>query len=138
MRIRVLAVIYVLVLSVIVYLADQRTTQYLFRPIRNLPLGDKIGHFLLMGFFAFLLNLSLNARALRFWKFNYLLGSVFVLVVVTLEEFSQLFVRGRTFDWRDLVSDYLGIFLFGEIARFICQRNKETKNLKTNIEKSMK
>lgn len=124
-RIKILTVLYVLVLAVLIFLADKRTTQYLFRPIRNLPYGDKIGHFLLMGFFSFLLNLALSARSVKLWKFQYLLGSLIVLAVVTIEEFSQIFVRGRTFDWGDLAADFCGIFIFGEIARFLCNRKSK-------------
>ncbi len=121
---KILTVVYIAILAVIVFLADQRTTQYLFNPLRNLPFGDKIGHFLLMGFFSFLLNLVLSARTTNIWKLNYLLGSLIVLVVVTIEEFSQIFIRGRTFDWGDLAADFFGIFLFGELARFICRMKK--------------
>ena len=121
-RMKILTVIYIFILAVIVFLADQRTTQYLFMPLRNLPYGDKIGHFLLMGFFSFLLNLALSAKTVNVWKVNYLLGSIMVLTVVTIEEFSQIFIRGRTFDWSDLIFDYLGIFIFGEIARLICKK----------------
>ena len=73
-----------------------------------------------MGFFSFLVNLALSARCVKLWKFKYLFGSLIVLTVVTIEEFSQIFVRGRTFDWGDLAADFAGIFIFGELARFIC------------------
>lgn len=124
-RIKILTIVYVCVLAVIVFLADKRTTQYLFKPLRNLPYGDKIGHFLLMGFFSFLVNLALSARTVSAWKFNYLLGSLIVLAVVTIEEVSQIFVRGRTFDWGDLAADFFGILLFGELARLICRRKTQ-------------
>ena len=126
-RIKILTAVYVCVLAVIVFLADKRTTQYLFKAIRNFPYGDKIGHFLLMGFFSFLLNLALSGRTVSAWKFRYLLGSLIVLTVVTAEEFSQIFIRGRTFDLGDLAADFLGIFLFGELARFICNRKNKSK-----------
>lgn len=103
-------------------LADLRDTQHLFRPIRQLPYGDKIGHFLLMGLFSFLLNLALKARTIPIWRINFLLGTLIVLVVVTVEEFSQQFIRGRTFDYTDLIADLAGILAFGEIARLICWR----------------
>lgn len=126
-RIKILTIVYVCVLAVLVFLADKRTTQYLFKPLRNLPFGDKIGHFLLMGIFSFLLNLALNARTVSAWKFNYLLGSLIVLAVVTIEEFSQIFVRGRTFDLGDLAADFLGILLFGELARLIINRQNRKR-----------
>jgi len=121
---KVLLVVYILILAVIIFLADRRGTRYLLNFVGNVPYGDKLGHFLLMGGFSFLLNLVLNARTFRLWKFSYLLGSLIVLIVVTIEEISQMFVAGRTFDWSDLVFDFLGIFLLGELARFICQRKK--------------
>jgi len=121
-RIKILLVVYILILAVIIFLADRRGTRYMLNFVGNIPYGDKLGHFLLMGGFSFLLNLVLNARTFRIWKFSYLRGSLIVLVIVTIEELSQMFVAGRTFDWSDLVFDFLGIFIFGELARYICRR----------------
>ena len=47
-----------------------------------------------------------------------------VLVIVTVEEVSQIFIRGRTFDAGDLVADAAGIIIFGEIARLMCRNKK--------------
>lgn len=121
-RIKILAALYILVLAGIVVLADIKETQYLFRPVRRLPYGDKIGHFLLMGMFSFTVNLVLKARNVRLWKLKYLLGSLIVLAIVTAEEFSQIFIRGRSFDLTDLAADWSGIIIFGEIARLVCRR----------------
>lgn len=46
-----------------------------------------------------------------------------VFGIVTLEEFSQIFVRGLTFVLTDLIADCIGIFIFGEIARFVCRKS---------------
>nr|AIA12905.1 VanZ like family [uncultured bacterium] len=121
---KILLVVYIFILAVIIFLADRKGTRYMLNFVGNIPYGDKLGHFLLMGGFSFLLNLVLNARSLTVWKFSYLLGSLIVLVTVTLEELSQIFVAGRTFDWSDLVFDFLGIFIFGELARYICRRER--------------
>lgn len=121
-RMKIFLVVYIFVLAFIIFLADRRGTRYMLSFVGNIPYGDKLGHFLLMGGFSFLLNMVLSARTFRLWKFRYLLGSVIVLAVVTIEELSQMFVAGRTFDRSDLVFDFLGIFLFGELARFICRR----------------
>jgi VanZ family protein len=112
-------VIYIFIFAGIVILADVGQTQYLFTFIESLPLGDKIGHVCLMGMLSLFVNLALGARTFQFWKLNYLLGSLIVSAVVKAE-FSQFFIRGRTFDLSDLFFDYAGIFIFGEIARFIC------------------
>lgn len=118
-RIKILTIVYVLILAGIIFVANTKSTRYLLKFIGDIPYGDKIGHFVLMGGFSLLLNLTLNGKSVGFGKIRYLLGTLIVLVVVTVEEFSQIFVRGRSFDWGDLIVDYVGIFLFGELARFI-------------------
>lgn len=122
MRIKILTVVYILILAGIIVLADLRGTQYLLNFVRFIPYGDKVGHFFLMGIFSFLLNLTMNAKTFRLRKINFLLGTLIVLIVVTIEEFSQKFVRGRTFDLSDLVVDFAGILVFGELARLICRK----------------
>ena len=124
-RIKILTIVYFFILAGIIFLADRKGTRYLLNFVGNIPYGDKIGHFVLMGVFSFLVNLALSAQRFQIWKFRYLSGSLIVLLIVTLEEFSQIFIRGRAFDLTDLIVDYLGIFLFGEIARFVCQRSNK-------------
>jgi VanZ family protein len=124
-RMKILLFLYVFVLAVIIFIAGQKGTRSLLNFVGNIPYGDKLGHFVLMGGFSLLLNLVLNAKTVGRGKFNYLLGSLIVALVVTLEEISQIFISGRTFDSGDLVFDYLGIFVFGELARFICRRRKQ-------------
>jgi VanZ family protein len=46
---------------------------------------------------------------------------------VTLEEFSQLYLRFRSFDLVDLFFDYVGIFLFGQLAYFIKRRRRAAR-----------
>jgi polysaccharide biosynthesis protein VpsQ len=121
-RIKILTIVYVFILAGIIVLADLKGTRYLLKFVHFFPYGDKIGHFLLMGTFSLLLNLTLSARTVRFGRINWLVGTLVVAVVVTLEEISQIFVRGRSFDWMDLVVDFAGIFLFGELARLICRK----------------
>jgi len=120
-RIKIIAFVYIFILAGIIVLADSHGTSY-FAFVGLLPFGDKIGHFCLMGMFSLVVNLGLNARTISLWKLRYLLGSLIVLTVVTIEEFSQIFIRGRGFDLGDLLADAAGIFIFGEIARFAAQR----------------
>lgn len=108
--------LYVLLLVVIVYLADHRQYYGVFAVIRAVPGGDKIGHFLLMGVFSYLVNLSLRCRTVTVLSRRMLLGSAVVFLAVTLEEFSQIFLRHRTFDLIDLLFDCAGIWLFGRVA----------------------
>jgi VanZ family protein len=119
MRSKWLAIVYTLFLALLVFLADQKQYQFLFRIVRRTPYGDKAGHLLLMGFFSLLVNLALSCRRIKIGGLYFLAGSVIVALVVTLEEFSQLFVRYRSFDPVDLVFDYAGIFLFGLLAGYL-------------------
>ncbi|MGC2237007.1 MAG: VanZ family protein [Pyrinomonadaceae bacterium] len=121
-RIKILTVLYIFILAGIIVLADLKGTRYLLNFVRFVPYGDKVGHFFLMGTFSLMLNLALNARTFRLWKIQFLLGTLIVLIVVTIEEFSQKFIRGRSFDLTDLVVDFAGIFIFGELARLICRK----------------
>ena len=79
-------------------------------------MADKVGHFLLFGSLAFLLNMAFNCRRYRLFDKEVLFGSMIVICVVALEEISQIFIATRTFDITDLMYDGMGIFLGGYLA----------------------
>jgi polysaccharide biosynthesis protein VpsQ len=87
-----------------------------FERVRQIPGGDKLAHFVLMGGLSLLVNLSLRARQVRVFGGRILLGSLVLYILVTIEEFTQLLLPSRSFDLADLASNYLGIFLFGWLA----------------------
>ncbi len=122
MRRAALALLYFAVIGLIVFLADHREFQFIFAWIRAIPGGDKVGHFLLMGGLSFVVNYALRCRKFTVGHRSFLLGSIIVAVMVTIEEFTQLFIRYRTFDLIDLASDFLGIWLFGKLALRVCSR----------------
>jgi VanZ family protein len=122
--------VYIFILAVIIFLANRNGTAYLLEFVGFVPFGDKIGHFLLAGIFSFLFNSIFDAREINFGLIKFLLGNVAVLTIVTVEEISQIYVSGRTFDWGDLFFDYLGIYIFGKLARITCER--KTLKLKKN------
>ncbi len=95
----------------IIALANQGSEAFIFRLIRFVPFGDKLGHFFLVGTLACFINLSLNWRRIRLPFAHLLLGSLLVAGVMLLEEISQLWLTHRTFDLFDLTSDLLGIWL---------------------------
>lgn len=121
-KIKIITVIYIFVIAGIVVIANVKSTQYLLKFSGGIPYFDKIAHFLLMGGFSFFVNLVLKAKDISIGKLGYLLGSLIVFAIVTVEEFSQIFIAGRAFDWGDLVADYSGIILFGELARIVCRK----------------
>ena len=87
-----------------------------FRGFYDVPGGDKLGHFLLIGTLAFLVNATLHARRIQLGRLRPLLGSLLVTLVVSAEEFSQLFLVHRSFDLLDLTADYVGILILGRLA----------------------
>ncbi len=121
-KIKMITAIYVFIIAGIIALADLKGTEYLARLGTGIPYFDKAGHFLLMGGFSFFVNLALKAREISFFSISILLGTLIVLLVVTIEEFSQIFVRGRAFDWGDLLANFVGIVFFGALAKFLYKR----------------
>jgi VanZ family protein len=111
-----LAAIALLAVIVIIILADRRALPGFINGLYAFPYGDKVGHFLLMGIVAFFVNLALHARRITIAKCPLLLGSLCVALLVTLEEFSQLFFPSRSFDLIDLAASLLGIVLLGRAA----------------------
>jgi VanZ family protein len=121
LRIKILSIIYILFLAVVIAVADFQGTNF-FAFLRYIPFGDKIGHFCLAGMLSLLVNLALRARTFRVWKAKCLLGTALVSAIVLLEELSQMRIGGRTFDLGDVLFDFAGIVVFGEIARLIVSR----------------
>lgn len=118
-KIKILTGIYLLIVAGIIVTADLKSTSFLLNFVGDIPYGDKIGHFFLFGFLAFPANFYFGMRKVSFGRFGYLLGSLIVIFVITIEEFTQIFVRGRTFSWLDLFCGYAGIIFFGEISRIV-------------------
>jgi hypothetical protein len=116
MRLRLVTAAYVLFLAAVVFVADGGGARSAFAPLRALPLGDKFGHFVLMGALSLLVNLCLSCRTLEVRGVRVLAGSLLVLSAVTLEEFSQPLTPHRSFDPVDLLFDALGVLAFGRLA----------------------
>ncbi len=85
--------------------------------VNSLPFGDKAGHFVLIGTMAHLLNFALRFKVLSVGRLGSQLGGLLVLTVITGEEFSQIWIPGRTFDLGDLVANSLGVAVAELVAR---------------------
>ena len=108
---------YVLFLLLLVGTADAGVGGRFWDFVRVIPLGDKVGHFVLFGALSFLVNWILFARTWRIGPVSILKGSAVLFAIVFIEELSQLFFASRTFDWLDVLADALGIFGCGLLAR---------------------
>ena len=97
----------------VIYAANTKSPFFVFQLYKHIPFGDKIGHFSLMLIFSFLLNSSLNNKRITIRNIRVLIGSVILLIFITIEEFTQLGIETRNFDLVDLAFNYLGIYCGG-------------------------
>ena len=116
-----MSVAWVLMCGFIIYLADRGLLRPVYKFIGAYPGSDKIGHFVLIGASAGLLNLALGLRTVCWLGRGWLLGSVLIALFCTLEEISQHWLPARSFDLLDLAGDYAGIFCFGWLAKRIAR-----------------
>lgn len=77
---------------------------------------DKVGHFLITGSLALLLNLNLEGRQLELMGRKVYWGSLLIYTAAILEELTQLIFPSRGFDWLDLSAGLLGVFILGSIC----------------------
>lgn len=126
MSVRGLAILFALFIGAIILLADFGKLRFVFWVVSRVPNLDAVLHFLLIGTLTFLVTASL-IKTFPDKNLNWLtLGSMFFFFVVfTLEEFSQIPIRGRDFSFKDLAANYLGISVFGFIAWWKYGRKKE-------------
>ena len=102
-------------MGVVIACADTGRMRGFLGWVNSLPFGDKAGHFVLIGTMAHLLNYALRFKVLSVGRMAPQLGGLLVLAVITVEECSQIWIPGRTFDVGDLVANSLGVAL-GELA----------------------
>lgn len=117
-----ITVAWLLLCAAIICLADRGLLKSVYTFIGVHPGSDKLGHFVLIGASAGLLNLALGLREVRWLGRGWLLGSVVITVFCTLEEISQHWLPARSFDLLDLVGDYAGILFFGWLAKVVARQ----------------
>ena len=117
-----LAILFGIFVILIIVLADAGTLPRYLGPIYDYPNGDKVGHFVLYGILAFLIDLSLfrslpPSSSLRTSRILLAVKCGLILALaITVEEFSQQYFSFRTFDLLDLTFSYLGVAFFSWLA----------------------
>ena len=124
--IRLLTVIYSLAIAFIVWCASAGWYRPAFAWVQTYN-SDKWLHFMLVGTMALLLNLSLNLAAVSRQTPWLLWGTFVMLLLATLEEFSQQWFSSRTFDLSDLACNYLGILIIGHLPWLFNRDAKATE-----------
>jgi polysaccharide biosynthesis protein VpsQ len=118
------SIVFILFLGWVILRADQGSMPVLIAKIYAFPQGDKVGHFVLMGSLAFFVNLALGGRKISLFKCRLYLGSALVTLAVALEEFSQMFFRGRHSSLGDLAASIAGILLVGTLLAWLALKRK--------------
>ncbi len=90
----------------------------------QLPINDKIAHFMGMGILAYLILKNFAKPNLSLFSKSVLIPIIIVVSFATIEEFSQRLLSFRSFDLKDLAANYLGILVFSSIFILI-HRNKK-------------
>ncbi|QBY04109.1 trypsin [Thalassotalea sp. HSM 43] len=112
---RLIAALMLVFICSLLFMANTGQDNMFFEFKRGIPFGDKVGHFMLFGGMAMLTNFALRFRHVS--KSSLLqFGSLLVLALSTMEEFSQIFISTRTFSFYDLAANFLGISLFTLIS----------------------
>lgn len=91
----------------IIVLADRGQGFWSF--LQHVPMGDKLGHLVLVGPLALLLNLVLGGRRAPRPLSWCMLGSGLVGLLMTLEETSQAIIPARSFDPADALMNLVAV-----------------------------
>lgn len=96
----------------IIWQADSKGTNYLFRWVDSIPFKDKWGHFSLYGTLALMLDFALKSRHWLLFKIRIPTAAILVITFAIVEEITQLWIPSRNFDLIDIMADFAGVFLF--------------------------
>lgn len=108
-------------------MANTEQDTLIFKMVRSISYGDKIGHFLLFGMLALAMNLVFRLKLLNVNTFRVYWGTAVVLVFVSIEELSQYFIPGRTLDPMDFMASVAGILLFTSLGHVV-HKNQSYRN----------
>jgi hypothetical protein len=106
----------------IIVIANRGGGEQLWGFLASIPCGDKLGHLGLVGTLSFLLNLVLDGRRASASGDGMMLGSLVLLLFMTLEEASQAFLPHRSFDLIDGLANVIGVFCGEGLVRMLPPR----------------
>jgi VanZ family protein len=126
-KLKWLAIAFTIFIVVVIVLADLGRLRFLFWILGRFENLDVLLHFVLIGTLTFLVTASLlQTFPNKNLNMIVLASILFFLIVFTIEEVSQLHIRGRSFSVKDLAANYLGILVFGFLAWWKYGRRKES------------
>lgn len=95
----------------------------LFKFVAAIPFGDKIGHFLIFLLITICTNIVINAKQVFIYGKHYSLAFLLIGLLATSEEFSQIFIASRSFDWIDLTASLGGVWCGAKLKSAQKQEN---------------
>ncbi len=117
-----LTILFTLFIILIIVLADTGNLGILSL-VNRIPFADKVGHFILYGILALLINLTFfRSFPLQSRKRVAVISGLILALLIGLEEFSQRNFPTRTFSLGDLTASYLGLIFFSWVALRIPRR----------------
>ena len=102
----------------VIWEANFNSTNLFLTSIEDIPFQDKIGHFVLYGMLAFLLDFALRNKNWKVFKWSFPASILLVLTFALVEEVSQYWIPVRYFDFLDVVADTFGVVVFVLLARY--------------------
>lgn len=107
---KIIAYLFIALIILIFIGATTKSLGVIGQFVQSVPYGDKYIHFILIGTLAYVVNFLMGFRRFTLWNRKWLSGTTLIFTIMTIEEFSQMFVSTRSFDLLDLLANYLGIF----------------------------
>jgi VanZ family protein len=108
-RVQLSFVLYCIFIVAVLLVADLGLMPNISALLQGYSGLDKVGHFILVGILAWLLNSAFRLGQLKLGRLRIFVGTIVVVTVVTLEEVAQLWIHTRRFELIDLLAGYLGI-----------------------------
>jgi polysaccharide biosynthesis protein VpsQ len=115
-QIRIITIAFFLFFVYVIWAADNNVLPAWIIALYHYPNGDKVGHFLILGLLAFLINCSLPNLTVRLFTLSVPIGTMIVTALAIVEEISQSFFPARTFSLLDLGSSLSGIIVYSFLS----------------------
>ena len=123
--IRIATLVFFLFICYVIFSADTGSMPEWMYVIYHFPNGDKLGHFILYGIMAFLMNVSFPNLGCRVGRITLPGGGLVFAVFSILEEISQSFFASRNSSWLDLACSLLGIMVFSVFSHLFIRYTRK-------------
>jgi hypothetical protein len=114
-------------ITALIVAINLRMAPWVVTVVRNVPGRDTTGHVVLFGIVSLLVNLAFARSRVRGRELGVPVCTTLLLLVITLEEYSQKWVPNRDFSTTDLGASFVGTLVCAGVAWIILARSKSTQ-----------